>query len=207
MPHTGYRPIVLLLTSTLVVAIVAMVMVPGLGRAQEGTEEETPPPVSGEQEGELLTVGEDLYNRTCIACHQAGGTGAESEVTFTHYPPLAGNAFVTVDDPSVVVRTVLFGRGGMPAFRGLTDQEVAGVVTYIRQSWGNDASAVSPELVAEIRAERDVPPPEPATPFPTEPLSEGTPALDATPAAEGTPGVQDPAQPRERTPAAEDDSD
>ena len=206
MPHTGHRPIVLLLTSTLVIAILAMIMIPGLGRAQEGTEEETPPPVSQEQEGDLLAVGDDLYNRTCIACHQAGGTGAESDVTFTYYPPLADNPFVTIEDPTAVVQTILFGRGGMPAFRGLSDEEIAGIVTYIRQEWGNDASAVSPEFVTEIRAERDVPPPEPATPFPTEPLSEGTPVLDGTPVTDGTPGIQDPAQPRERTPAAEDES-
>lgn len=189
MPHTRQRQIALLMTCTLAIAIVAMTMVPSLGWAQEAT----PEPVSEAQETELFATGEEIYNNTCIACHQAGGTGAESEVAYTYYPPLAGNPYVTLEDPAPVTQTVLFGRGGMPAFRGMSDMEVAAVLTYVRQAWENDASAVSPELVAEVRAEFNVPPPEPATPFPSEPIGEGTPTIP-----EGTPpGVEDPEAPRE----------
>lgn len=160
MSHTGFRQIVLLAAGTLVLAIVAMAIIPGLGQAQEAT-----PMASDEQAAELLTAGEEYYNSTCIACHQPGGTGAESEVAFTFYPPLAGNPLVTLDDPTVVVSTVLSGRGGMPTFRGASDEEIAGVITYIRQAWGNEASAVTPEFVAQVRNQLDEP--EPVEPTPT----------------------------------------
>lgn len=161
MSHTGSRQIVLLTAGTLLLAIVAMAIIPGLGRAQEAT-----PMASEEQTEELLAAGEEYYANTCIACHQPGGTGAESEVAFTHYPPLAGNALVTLDDPTIVVRTVLSGRGGMPAFRNASDEEIAGVVTYIRQSFGNEASAVTPEFVAQVREELNAPPQVGPTPTP-----------------------------------------
>lgn len=196
MPHTRQRQIALLMTCTLAIAIVAMTMVPGLGRAQEGMQDETPTPISQE---ELFAMGEEIYNNTCIACHQAGGTGADSAIAYTYYPPLAGNPYVTLEDPAPVTQTVLFGRAGMPAFRGMSDTEVAAVLTYVRQAWENDASAVSSELVSRVRAEFNVPPQEPATPFPSEPIGEGTPTIP-----EGTPpGIQDAEAPRE-TPEAEE---
>lgn len=195
MPNTRHRQLALFLTSTLVIGVLAMISIPGLGRAQEAT----PAQLSSEQESELVAAGEEFYGRTCIACHQAGGAGAESDIAFTSYPALNDNAFVTVEDPTALVQTVLYGRGGMPSFRGLSDKELAGVVSYVRQAWDNDAAAVSPELVAEIRAERDVPPEEPATPFPTESTGAGTSEPGGTP-----PGIQDPEAPREGTPGADD---
>jgi hypothetical protein len=70
----------------------------------------------------------------------------------------------------------------MPAFRGFSDEEIAAVVSYIRQAWGNQAGPVDPALVGEVRAEFDVPPPPPATPIATEPPGAvGTPGADATP--------------------------
>ncbi len=161
MSHTGYRPIVLLVAGLFTLAILAMAVVPGLGRAQEAS-----PAADDAQAAELLAAGEEYYNNTCIACHQPGGTGAESEVAFTYYPPLAGNPLVTLEDPSIVVSTVLSGRGGMPSFRGASDEDLAGLITYIRQSWGNEASAVTPEFVAEVRASLDAPPSQEPTPTP-----------------------------------------
>ena len=161
MSHTGFRQIVLLATGTLVLAIVAMAIIPGLGQAQEAT-----PMASDAQAAELLAAGEEFYNSTCIACHQPGGEGAESEIAFTYYPPLAGNALVTLEDPTVVVSTVLSGRGGMPTFRGASDEEIAAVITYVRQSFGNDASAVTPEFVAQVREDLAAPPQAEPTPTP-----------------------------------------
>lgn len=161
MSHTGFRQIVLLVVGTLVLAIAAMAIIPNLGQAQEAT-----PMASDAQEAELLAAGEEYYANTCIACHQAGGTGAESDVAFTYFPPLAGNALVTLEDPTIVVRTLLTGRGGMPTFRNASDEEIAGVITYIRQSWGNEASAVTPEFVAQVREELSAPPQAEPTPTP-----------------------------------------
>ena len=79
------------------------------------------------------------------------------------YPPLANNQAINMEFSVNPIRMVLFGgfppstRGnprpfGMPPFAyTLTDQEVADVVTYMRQSWGNRSSAVSPVEVAKYR--------------------------------------------------------
>lgn len=76
------------------------------------------------------------------------------------YPPLANNESILMPYPINAIRMVMIGgfppstEGnprpyGMPPFsQELSDQEVASVVTYIRQSWGNHAPAVSPAEVA-----------------------------------------------------------
>lgn len=188
MPNTRQRQIALLAIAALtVVALLA----PSLGRAQEATPAAAPP-----EEAELVAMGETLYNETCIACHQAGGEGAESEVALTRYPALAGNPLVTFEDPTVLVDTLLWGRAGMPAFRGWSDEEIAAVSSYVRQAWGNQAAPVSPEFVAERRALRDVEAPAPATPFSTPlPGADGTSGA-GTPVAEET--VVDPELPQEQ---------
>lgn len=138
---------------------------------------------AGTPDAALVALGEELYNNTCIACHQPAGEGVEG-----YYPALAGNPFVTLEDPNPVIQTVLAGRGGMPAFRNIySDEEVAAVVSYVRQAWENDAGPVSPEQVAAVRVEVvTVQTPEPGTPVAPE---AGTPvaAEEPTPAADGTP--------------------
>ena len=102
--------------------------------------------------------GAKLYDRHCKSCHGANGLGVPPM-----YPPLANNQAITMAFSVNPIRMVLFGgfppstRGnprpfGMPPFAyTLSDQEVADVVTYMRQSWGNRASAVSPSDVAKYR--------------------------------------------------------
>ena len=164
--------------SLVTVATLALVMmvVPRLGTAQEAT----PVPTTSE----LIASGQQTYETICIACHRPGGTGAEGTEGVAGIPALAANPFVNLDDPRPVVQTVLNGRAGMPAFRGFSDAEIAGVVSYVRQAFGNQAGPVDPALVGEIRAEYVVSPPSPATPLAT-PL----PWASATPVAEGTPGT------------------
>ncbi len=78
------------------------------------------------------------------------------------FPPLAKNAYVT-GDPKKVIGTLLNGlngavsvngktyNGAMPAWKGqLSNAEIAAVITYIRSSWGNKASAVTEAQVAAI---------------------------------------------------------
>jgi mono/diheme cytochrome c family protein len=187
MPNTRQRLIALLLVA---VIAVAAILAPRFGRAQEAT----PVPVDAAAADQIMR-GEALFNQTCIACHQAGGEGAQSDVAFTGYPALAGNPLVTLEDPTVLVDTVLWGRAGMPSFRGWSDEQVADVLTYVRQAWGNAAGPVDPAFVAERRALRDVPPSDPATPFPSPPPgAEATPD-GGTPVAEET--VTDPEEPRQ----------
>ncbi len=66
------------------------------------------------------------------------------------YQPMAGNPFVTAEDPTPVLQVVLTGRGGMPHFgEYLTTEELAAVISYVRNGWDNNASAVSTEQVEE----------------------------------------------------------
>lgn len=149
----------LMIAAALVVAIIA----PGMGDAQVATPE-TDPAVA-----DLVVRGEEMYNTTCIACHQPGGTGATAiDVNVGGIPALAGNPFVTLDDPAPMVQTILNGRAGMPSFRGFSDEEIAGVASYVRQAWQNEARPVDPALVSEIRAQFVVTALPDATPISTE---------------------------------------
>ena len=95
----------------------------------------------------------------CQGCHQATGTGQPGLI-----PPLAGSEWVT-GGTERIVRVVLRGLMGpvtvkgatynnvMPTQQALSDAEVAAVVTYIRNSWGNQGSMVTKEMVAKVRAD------------------------------------------------------
>ena len=88
---------------------------------------------------ELYKKGETLYIEYCAECHQADGTGWS-----TLYPKLAGNPIVTLHDPEPIIDTVTYGQGSMMSFRSkLSSMEIAAVLTYIRNSWGNQADPVS----------------------------------------------------------------
>ena len=90
-----------------------------------------------------LESGRNTYILSCSRCHQIDGTGFAGV-----YPALAGNPIVMLHDPNPTIDIVLDGRGGMPGFRLSTSiQELADVITYIRNEWGNDASPVSPAQV------------------------------------------------------------
>jgi cytochrome c6 len=95
---------------------------------------------------QLLNLGEAIYNEQCTFCHQQDGSGMQGV-----YPALDGSLFVT-GDPIPVIEIVLHGRGGMPAFAGiLADEETAGVVSFIRRAWSNQAAFVTIEQVQAAR--------------------------------------------------------
>ncbi len=112
----------------------------------------TPPPPA------QMADGEKLYRGACIACHEVDGSGSPRI-----YPPLPGNANLQSADASSTLRIILDGAetvttprapnsGSMPAYDAkLSDQQIADVATYIRNSWGNAASAVTPAQVAAAR--------------------------------------------------------
>jgi mono/diheme cytochrome c family protein len=99
-----------------------------------------------------------VYSRTCIACHGPDGKGVPGA-----FPPLDGASWVT-GDPTVPARIILGGLQGpievngqkfqnvMPPHTDLKDGEIADVITYVRQTWSNDASPVAESLVKETRA-------------------------------------------------------
>ncbi len=105
-----------------------------------------------------MTAGKAIYDHACIACHEADGSG-----TPRIYPPLPGNANLQSADPASTLRIILDGAqtvttprapnaGSMPAYaKELSDQEIADVTNYIRNSWGNAAPLVTPAEVAKAR--------------------------------------------------------
>jgi len=104
-----------------------------------------------------LTGGHRIYYTYCSACHQENGKGAGGR-----FPTLSGTDWV-LGDKSRLIKVVLEGLEGvieingesysglMPQHSFLKDQEMADVLTYIRTSFGNDASAVGIEEVKQVR--------------------------------------------------------
>ena len=105
-----------------------------------------------------LERGKAVYSRTCIACHQPTGMGLPPV-----FPPLAGSEWVA-KDASIAVRNIVNGMQGpvtvkgvtynsmMPPVAGVSDADIADVLTYVRQSFGNKANAVTADQVKAIRA-------------------------------------------------------
>ena len=105
-----------------------------------------------------LSTGARIYKQHCESCHMPEGSGVPRV-----YPRLANNHAITMENPVNSIRIVLNGgfppstEGnqrpyGMPPFyQELSDEQIAAVVTYIRQSWGNNAPATAPIDVARSR--------------------------------------------------------
>jgi mono/diheme cytochrome c family protein len=112
----------------------------------------TPPPQAE------MTAGKAVYDHLCIACHEADGSGAPRI-----YPPLPDNANLQSADPASTLRIILDGAqtvttprapntGSMPPYaKDLSDQQIADVTNYVRNSWGNAAPLVTPAHVAKAR--------------------------------------------------------
>jgi mono/diheme cytochrome c family protein len=124
--------------------------------------EAVPPAASAAPAPDLLAVGQRVYSTVCIACHQPTGLGLPGM-----FPPLAESDWVTAKKPDRMIRMVLHGFTGpftlngklfnspapiMPPQGGaLSDEQIAGVLTYVRSNFGNKASAVSVDEVKAIR--------------------------------------------------------
>ncbi|PKA97385.1 putative membrane-bound dehydrogenase-like protein [Flavobacteriaceae bacterium MAR_2009_75] len=114
---------------------------------------------------ELLLAGQEIYEREgfCSTCHQPDGKGLES----SGFPPLAKSQWVTGDEERLIKLTLKGmmgpievngkkypGQVPMTPFGGmLNDEEMASVLTFVRNAFENDAAPISPEKVKEIRAE------------------------------------------------------
>src|SRR6185437_11921376 len=106
-----------------------------------------------------MKIGKDIYAHNCIACHEADGSSSPRV-----YPPLNGNALLQSADPSSTLRVILDGAqtvttprapntGSMPAYaKQLSDQQIADVTNYIRNSFGNSAPLVTADQVAKARS-------------------------------------------------------
>ncbi len=109
----------------------------------------------------LLEIGAKTY-ASCNACHMGNGAGSAA------VPPLAGSEWVdgTEFGQKRLIALLLKGAGGafqvkgqtyngaMPPWETLNDKQIAGVITYIRQSWGNKGTEeTTPEMVKAVRKE------------------------------------------------------
>ena len=115
-----------------------------------------------------ISSGKEIYMKAapggglCFTCHQPNGLGITGQ-----FPPLAGSDWV-LGEKERLIKISIHGLMGEIEVNGvkynnvmappgippgsLTDQQIADVLTYIRNEWGNSASAVSPEEVATIRS-------------------------------------------------------
>jgi mono/diheme cytochrome c family protein len=118
----------------------------------EGTASQQPKPV------DPAVLGQRLFAGKCVACHQPDGKGRPGQ-----FPPLAQSEWL-LGPPEIPVRILLFGlqgdvtvagehfNGNMPAFGDqLKDEQIAAVLTHVRQEWGNHAAPIPVELVTQLR--------------------------------------------------------
>lgn len=115
-------------------------------------------PVSGE--GAILVRGKVVYEQVCALCHGADGNGKPGQA-----PTFVGSEWVITDTTGRLIRIPLQGLNGpikvkgeewnlaMPAMgAALPDDDLAAVLSYMRNAWGNKASLITPEEVAAVRA-------------------------------------------------------
>ncbi|MDE2681161.1 MAG: c-type cytochrome [Verrucomicrobiota bacterium] len=123
-----------------------------------------PPAHLSKADAKLYVLGEEVYNRDahCATCHQPNGKGLpESGV-----PPLAGTSWSN-GDPERLIKLTLKGLLGPIEVQGkkypgqvpmtpfealLNDEEIAAVLTFVRNSYGNEASVIRPAQVSRVRS-------------------------------------------------------
>ena len=119
---------------------------------------QAPAPPSGPSAADLLAEGAKVYTKTCASCHMADGGGVPNL-----QPDLNDNPVVT-GDPTTLIRVLIQGpakvlppdrphfSNTMPSFAPtLSDEQIAAVLTYIRQQYNNNPSAIDVQKVAVIR--------------------------------------------------------
>jgi mono/diheme cytochrome c family protein len=133
-------------------------------RAVEPMAENKAPTHLNQAEAALYEKGAKIFEREgyCGTCHQADGQGLQT----VGYPPLAGSEWVMIDTDRLIKLTLkgLYGpitvkgklydpQVPMTPYEGLmNDEEIAAVLTFVRNSWGNEGTIITPEQVARVRA-------------------------------------------------------
>ena len=144
------------------VSVTALAHLKGETVQFRAVEEEAP--LLEDRDLELYTAGREIYRHDgyCMTCHRPDGQGLPA----AGFPPLAGTDWVQGDTerlikltldgligPIEVLGETYPGQVPMTPFRNLlTDEEIAAVLTYVRNAFGNNALAVTPDQVAAVRA-------------------------------------------------------
>jgi mono/diheme cytochrome c family protein len=108
------------------------------------------PPLTPEEQ-RLFNVGQEVYRNVCQACHQPDGRGQDRVAASLVGSPLA------LASPDIPARILMNGKEGPiglmpPVGFTLTDEQIAGVLTYIRREWGQDGTPVDVATVKQVRA-------------------------------------------------------
>ena len=134
-------------------------------KAQVAEEIRSNPKIAGLTKEIQVQKGKGVYMQTCFVCHQPDGSGLPTQI-----PPLARSDFLAGLPKEDYIRGVLMGRSGQITVNGknytgtmvpmnyLTDEQIANVLTYVRNSFGNNGDAVSIDEVKRVR-QQVVPPP------------------------------------------------
>jgi mono/diheme cytochrome c family protein len=118
-----------------------------------------PPVAPGAGAGGATTAdGKQIYAAKCVACHQPTGAGLAGV-----FPPLAASEWVLGSDKTLI-NILLHGvsgelvvkgstyNGAMPAWKAMSDDELAAVMSYIRSDWGNQGAPIT---AAAVKAQRE----------------------------------------------------
>ncbi len=144
-------------------SVVALSVLVGCGRSED--KQVSSPSTPGKQSASSATVagvpaatmqrGKQIYESYCRTCHQANAQGIPGM-----YPPLAGSDFLT--NKQQVIHALVFGLSGPITVKGKTyngvmppapynDEDIAAVLTYVYNSFGNPGGIVTAEEVAAVR--------------------------------------------------------
>jgi putative membrane-bound dehydrogenase-like protein len=118
------------------------------GKAPAAGAQAPPAALTAEQQ-KLYDAGQTVFKSLCMACHGEDGKGTELG------PTLIGSQFALAS-PEVPIRILLQGKEGKvglmpPLGATLTDDQIAGALTYVRRQWGNAAAAVDASAVKDVR--------------------------------------------------------
>lgn len=133
-------------------------LAPRAGRQREWTPNEDRT-TAALRDGDFSAPGALSYVEHCTICHRLDGMGAPLV-----YPSLKGNSMIIADDPSSLIQVTLAGGKmpdtnahamafTMPGFGHLPNDQLAEIMTFIRNAWGNHASEVTPQDIARMRRE------------------------------------------------------
>jgi len=121
------------------------------------------PKISSLSKDIQIARGKQVYMQTCFVCHQISGEGIANQI-----PPLAKSDFLMADKERPI-RIVLQGLSGdvvvnekkyngtMVPLNNLSDEDIANVLTYVRNSFGNSGDAVAMDEVRRVRSESPTP--------------------------------------------------
>ena len=113
------------------------------------------PFLQGSAKQESMARGQEIYTQLCIVCHQADGKGIEGA-----FPPLAGSDYL-LETPDKAIHAVKFGLQGEIKVNGktynsimtdqnLSDEEVADVLNYVMNNWGNSHEMITVDRVKKV---------------------------------------------------------